>query len=93
MVSFIDPLKPSSKWVEDPPSYVEEIGGVDEAPIPGYSYQDYDPLGIAVDEARVGRNRLPEQVESLYPEGMLIGYCIYIDIDFMILHKNGIKHE
>ena len=72
----LDPLKPSSKWVEDPPSYVEEVGGVDEAPIPGYSYQDYDPLGVAVDEARIGRNRLPEQVESLYPEGKWILYFI-----------------
>ena len=72
----IDPLKPSSKWVEDPPNYVEEIGGLDEAPIPGYSYQDYDPLGVAVDEARIGRNRLPEQVESLYPEGKLSRSCI-----------------
>ena len=72
LCAYVDPLKPSSKWVEDPPNYVEEVGGVDEAPIPGYSYQDYDPLGIAVDEARVGRNRLPEQVESLYPEGISV---------------------
>lgn len=75
---YVDPLKPTSKWVEDPPSYVEEVGGVDEAPIPGYSYQDYDPLGISVDEARIGRNKLPEQVESLYPEGTLSGPCIVI---------------
>lgn len=64
--------------MEDPPNYVEEVGGVDETPMPGYSYQDYDPLGISVDEARIGRNRLPEQVESLYPEGMLSGFVFIV---------------
>jgi len=71
-VHVVDPLKESDKWVEDPPISVEEAVGIEESPLPGYSsYHDYDPLGIAIDEARVGRNKLPvEQVESLYPDGM-----------------------
>ena len=57
--------------------------------MPGYSsYHDYDPLGIAIDEARVGRNKLPvEQVESLYPDGMnlvyyLPGHCTFVENNF-----------
>jgi len=68
----VDPLKETDKWVDDPPISVEEVVGIEESPMPGYSsFHDYDPLGIAIDEARVDRNKLPvEQVESLYPDGM-----------------------
>ena len=80
----VDPLKESDKWVDDPPISVEEVVGIEESPMPGYSsYHDYDPLGIAIDEARVGRNKLPvEQVESLYPDGM---NCVVIAISTQVI--------